>query len=70
MTKTGIIAAAAGLAAIVLVFLVVPGMRDAGYIIRAYVITTIILVAYVWSIAARLGQAEKVREARQEDVAP
>ncbi len=70
MTRTGIIAAAAGLAAIVMVFLVVPGMRDAGYIIRAYVISAVIVVAYVWSIAARLDQAEKGREARQRDVAP
>jgi hypothetical protein len=70
VTKTGIIAAAAGLAAIVMVFLVVPGMRDAGYIIRAYVISAVIVVAYVWSIAARLDQAEKGREARQRDVAP
>jgi hypothetical protein len=70
VTKTGIIAAAAGLAAIVLVFAVVPGMRDAGYIIRAYVISAVIVVAYVWSVAARLDQAEKGREARQRDVAP
>jgi hypothetical protein len=70
VTRTGIIAAAAGLAAIVMVFLVVPGMRDAGYIIRAYVISAVIVVAYVWSIAARLDQAEKGREARQRDVAP
>lgn len=70
MTRTGIIAAAAGLAAIVMVFLVVPGMRDAGYIIRAYVITAIILGAYIWSLAARLDRVEKAREARREDVAP
>jgi hypothetical protein len=70
VTKTGIIAAVAGLAAIVMVFLVVPGMRDAGYIIRAYVIAAVILVAYVWSLAARLDQVEKGRETRQEDVAP
>lgn len=70
MTKTGIIAAAFGLAAIVMVFLVVPGMRDAGYIIRAYVITAVILVAYIWSLAARLDRVEKDRGARQEDVAP
>ncbi|UCC71405.1 MAG: hypothetical protein JSV86_13540 [Gemmatimonadota bacterium] len=70
MTKTGIIAAAAGLAAIVMVFLVVPGMRDAGYIIRAYVITAVIVAAYVWSLAARLDRVEKGREARQQDVAP
>ncbi|UCC84817.1 MAG: hypothetical protein JSW46_07830 [Gemmatimonadota bacterium] len=70
MTRTGIIAAAFGLAAIVMVFVVVPGMRDAGYIIRAYVITAVILVAYIWSLAARLDRVEKGRELRQEDVAP
>ncbi len=69
MTKTGIIAAAAGLAAIVMVFVVVPGMRDAGYIIRAYVITAVIFVAYIWSLAVRLDRVEKDREARQGDVA-
>ena len=69
MTRTGIIAAAAGLAAIVLVFLVVPGMRDAGYIIRAYVITAVILVAYIWSLAARLDRVGKDRKAREQDAA-
>jgi hypothetical protein len=69
VTKTGIIAAAAGLAAIVMVFVVVPGMRDAGYIIRAYVITAVIFVAYIWSLAVRLDRVEKDREARQGDVA-
>ncbi len=69
MTKTGIIAAAAGLAAIVMVFVVVPGMRDAGYIIRAYVITAVIFVAYIWSLAVRLDRVEKARAARQGDVA-
>ncbi len=70
MTKTGIIAAAAGLAAIVFVFAVVPGMRDAGYIIRAYVITAIILVTYIWSLARGLDRVEKSREARRRDVMP
>jgi hypothetical protein len=70
VTRTGIIAAAAGLAAIVMVIVVVPGMRDAGYIVRAYVITAVILVAYIWSLAARLDRVEKDWEARQEDVAP
>jgi hypothetical protein len=70
VTRTGIIAAAAGLAAIIMVFVVVPGMRDAGYIIRAYVITAIILVTYIWSLARGLDRVEKSREARQEDVAP
>jgi hypothetical protein len=69
VTKTGIIAAAAGLAAIVMVFVVVPGMRDAGYIIRAYVITAVIFVAYIWSLAVRLDRVEKARAARQGDVA-
>lgn len=70
MTRTGIIAAAAGLAAIVLVLAVVPGMRDAGYIIRAYVIAAVVIVGYIWFLAGRLDQAEKGREARQEDGAP
>ena len=61
MNKTGIIAVLFGLAAMALVFVVVPGMRDAGYIIRAYVITAVILVGYVWLLAGRLAQAEKAR---------
>ncbi len=65
MSKTGIIAVLFGLAAMVLVFVVVPGMRDAGYIIRAYVITAVILVGYVWLLAGRLAQAEKARGAQE-----
>ena len=65
MNKTGIIAVLFGLAAMVLVFVVVPGMRDAGYIIRAYVITAVILVVYVWLLAGRLAQAEKARGAQE-----
>ena len=65
MNKTGIIAVLFGLAAMVLVFVVVPGMRDAGYIIRAYVITAVILVGYVWLLAGRLAQAEKARGAQE-----
>ncbi len=67
MSKTGIIAVLFGLAAMVLVFVVVPGMRDAGYIIRAYAITAVILVGYVWLLAGRLAQAEKGRGTQQED---
>jgi xanthine/uracil permease len=70
VTKTGIIAAAAAVAAIVMVIVVVPGMRDAGYIIRAYAITAGMVAGYVWFLAARLDQAEKGREARQQDAAP
>jgi hypothetical protein len=70
VTKTGIIAAVAGLAAIVMVFVVVPGMRDAGYIIRAYVIAAVIIAAYVWSVAGRLDRAEKRSDARHQDGAP
>jgi len=65
VNKTGIIAVLFGLAAMVLVFVVVPGMRDAGYIIRAYVITAVILVVYVWLLAGRLAQAEKARGAQE-----
>ncbi len=70
MTRTGIIAAIVALAAIVAVFLVVPGMRDAGFIVRAYVVTAIIIAGYTWFLARRLDQAEKGREARREDVTP
>ena len=66
MSKGAIIAALVGLATIVLVFAVVPGMRDAGYVIRAYVITAIILAAYTWSLANRVDQAEKRRGGNQE----
>jgi hypothetical protein len=69
VSKGAIIAALLGLAAIALVFAVVPGMRDAGYVIRAYVITAIILAAYTWSLANRLDKAEKGRVGKQ-DVTP
>jgi len=65
VSKTGIIAVLFGLAAMVLVFVVVPDMRDAGYIIRAYVITAVILVVYIWLLAGRLAQAEKARGAQE-----
>jgi hypothetical protein len=70
VNKTGIIAALVGLAAVVVVLVVVPGMRDAGFIIRAYVVTAVIIAAYIWFLARRLDQVEKGRGARQEDVAP
>ena len=66
MSKSGIIAAALGLASIVLVFAVVPGMRDSGYIIRAYVITAIVLSVYTWSLANRVVKAEKGRAGKQD----
>ncbi|KPK59060.1 MAG: hypothetical protein AMS21_10170 [Gemmatimonas sp. SG8_38_2] len=66
MSKGGIVAALLGIAAIVLVFVVVPGMRDAGYIIRAYVITAVILTVYTWSLAKRLAEAEKIKDDREE----
>ncbi len=65
MTKTGIIAILLAVAAIVLVFAVTPGMRDAGFIVRAYVITAVILGGYVWSLARRVDQAEKARDDRE-----
>ena len=65
MSKGAIIAALLGLATIVLVFAVVPGMRDGGYVIRAYVITAVILAVYTWSLANRVDKAEKERDARQ-----
>lgn len=65
MPKTALIAALAGLAAIVLVFIVTPGMRDAGFVVRAYVITAVIVAGYTWSLARRLDQAEKGREERR-----
>jgi len=69
VSKGAIIAALLGLASIVLVFVVVPGMRDAGYIVRAYVITAVILAVYTWSLANRVDKAEKGRSARR-DVTP
>jgi len=66
VSKGGIVAALLGIAAIVLVFVVVPGMRDAGYVIRAYVITSVILTVYTWSLARRVAEAEKIREKRVE----
>jgi hypothetical protein len=61
VTKTGIVAALLGLTAIALVFVVVPGMRDSGFIVRAYVITAVILTVYTWMLASRVDQAEKSR---------
>ncbi len=66
MSKGAIIAALLGLASIVLVFAVVPGMRDAGYIIRAYVITAVVLAVYTWSLANRVDKAEKGATARRD----
>jgi hypothetical protein len=65
VSKGAIIAALLGLATIVLVFAVVPGMQDGGYVIRAYVITAVILAVYTWSLANRVDKAEKGRDARQ-----
>ncbi len=65
MTKTGLIAILLAIAAIILVLVVTPGMRDASYIVRAYVITTVILAGYVWSLARRVDQAEKARTERE-----
>jgi uncharacterized membrane protein len=59
MTRTGIIAILMAVAVVVLVLAVTPGMRDAGFIVRAYVITAVILGGYVWSLARRVDRAEK-----------
>lgn len=67
MTKTGFIAVAFGLAAIVMVAIAAQQMRDSGFIIRAYGITAIILVAYIWSLARRLDQAEKAGADQKEE---
>jgi len=69
VSKGAIIAALLGLATVVLVFVVVPGMRDAGYVIRAYVITAVVLASYTWSLANRVYKAEKGMGGKQ-DVAP
>jgi hypothetical protein len=65
MTKMGLIAILLAIAAIILVLVVTPGMRDASYIVRAYVITAVILAGYVWSLARRVDQAEKARTERE-----
>ncbi|UCF19020.1 MAG: hypothetical protein JSU87_13975 [Gemmatimonadota bacterium] len=65
MTRSGIVAALVGLAAIVLVLVVGQDMRDSGFIIRAYIITAAILVGYTWSLARRLERARRAREERQ-----
>lgn len=61
MTRTGIIAAAFGLAAIALVLLVTPGMSDQRFIILAYALATAILVIYIWSLSNRLAAARDRR---------
>ena len=65
MTRTGAVAILLAAAAIVLVLLVAPGMRDASYIVRAYAITAVILAGYVWSLARRVDRAEKARVDRE-----
>ncbi len=67
MTKTGFIAVAFGLAAIVMVAIAAQQMRDSGFIIGAYGITAIILVAYIWSLARRLRQVEEAGSAEKEE---
>ncbi len=69
MTRSGLVAAIVALAAIVFVFAVVPGMRDAGFIIRAYVITAVIVGGYTWFLARRLDQVEKGGGTPPEDTA-
>lgn len=67
MTRTGIVAAAFALAAIILVIFVAQGMRDAGFIVRAYVVTAIILAVYTWSLARRLSRAREGSAPARED---
>ncbi len=69
MTRTGVIAAAFALAAIILVIVVSQGMRDAGFIMRAYVVTAIILAVYTWSLARRLSRAREASVPAREDAA-
>jgi hypothetical protein len=59
VTRTGIIAAAFALAAIVLVAVVAQDMRGAGFVVRAYVVTAAILAVYTWSLARRLSRAQQ-----------
>jgi len=59
MTRTGTVALLMAAAAIVLVLVVTPGMRDGAFIVRAYAITAVILGVYVWALARRVDQAEK-----------
>ncbi len=65
MSKTGLVAVLLGLAIIALVLIVTPGMRDAGYIVRAYVITAVIVAGYTYSLARRVAQAEKGQADRE-----
>ncbi len=65
MTRSGLIAAAFALAAIVLVLIVAQDMRNADFIIRAYVITAVILALYTWSLSRRLRRAEQQKQARE-----
>jgi hypothetical protein len=67
VTKTGFIAVAFGLAAIIMVAIAAQNMRDGGFLIRAYGITAIILVAYIWSLARRLRQVEEAGAAKKEE---
>ena len=65
MTRTGIITLVVALGAIALVVIVGQGMRDATFIIWAYVATAVIVAAYIWAVARRLAQAEEGRSARE-----
>ncbi len=67
MTKTGLIAVAFGLAAVIMVAIAAQNMRDGGFLIRAYGITAIILVAYIWSLARRLRQVEEAGATEKEE---
>lgn len=65
MTRTGIVAAVVGLLAIVGVFIAAQGMRDADFVIRAYVSTAAIIAGYVFFLDRRLAQAERGRAERK-----
>ncbi len=59
MTRTGIIAVAFAAAAIIFAAIATHGMRDAGFIMKAYGATAIVVAGYIWSLARRLRRARE-----------
>ncbi len=61
MTKTGTIAVAFGVLALIVTILAVDarGMSSPRFVTSAYGVTTLILVAYTWSLARRLANSQR-----------
>ncbi len=65
MTKSGLIAVAFAVVAIIVVYVAAQGMRNSDFIIMSYVATAAILGLYVWSLTQRLSRAEQQKQTRE-----